>query len=69
MTLDHLMSEEGRRCAACHHSPLKHFNWWNTTVANPIRDHGYKGVGLAAVRMLKVRLFLLLFFCVCLQVW
>lgn len=51
--LDYPFKNASRTCHSCKHGPLHHFCWWNKYVANPIKRHGYQGLGRDAMLVLK----------------
>ena len=52
-SLDYKFAENGRECEVCGHSPLRHYNYLNRYVMNPIRMYGYIGPGREAMRLLR----------------
>jgi len=54
-SLDYSYDEGGKQCLVCGHSPLRHFAWLNAFVMNPIRQFGFAGPGLDAMRTLRGR--------------
>ena len=37
-SLEYRLDAGGRHCALCGHSPMRHFNWLNRFVLNPIKQ-------------------------------
>ena len=52
-SLDHAYGAHNRSCVQCGHSPLRHYNFLNRYVLNPIRQFGYVGAStwFATVRL------------------
>lgn len=47
------VDEGSRSCVNCGHSPLRHYNWLNNRVMNPIKKYGYSGPGQDALVLLR----------------
>jgi DNA repair protein RAD16 len=50
-SLDYLT--DGRNCLKCGHSMMRHYQWLNKYVMNPIRQFGYTGPGRVAMNRLR----------------
>ena len=40
-SLDYHFDEAGRACELCGHSPLRHYQYLQRLILNPIKQHGY----------------------------
>jgi SNF2 family DNA or RNA helicase len=52
-SLDYRFGQDGRACEVCGHSPMRHYQWLNKYVMNPIRAFGYVGPGLQGMKTLR----------------
>mmetsp|Transcript_31228 Transcript_31228/g.50098 ORF Transcript_31228/g.50098 Transcript_31228/m.50098 type:complete len:1402 (+) Transcript_31228:1890-6095(+) len=44
---------EARVCETCKHPPMRHFSYFNKSIINPIKRHGYAGAGKTAMATLR----------------
>lgn len=52
-SVEYRLDPGGRFCSLCGHSPMRHFNWLNRFVLNPIKQFGYTGPGRDAMELLR----------------
>eukprot|EP00924_Labyrinthula_sp_SR-Ha-C_P005429 maker-scaffold_1-snap-gene-31.40-mRNA-1 protein AED:0.00 eAED:0.00 QI:0/0/0/1/1/1/2/0/1178 len=55
-SLNWQMGIENKRCFQCGHSPLRHFNYFNKHIMNPIQKYGMNKPGKRAMQTLRVEL-------------
>jgi hypothetical protein len=52
-SVEYRLAPGGRACDLCGHSPLRHYNWLNRFILNPIKQFGYAGPGRDAMNTLR----------------
>ena len=50
-SLEYDFGDDWKKCVICGHSRMNHYCWWNKHVANPIKKHGYAGLGAQAMQV------------------